>query len=67
MRALAGDVVLKLNRLKADIKSSVDHLETIQRRLHTLAVIERERYYQNLLREEKYMDNTRLGQYGFKV
>jgi len=37
MRALAGDVVLKLNRLKADIKSSVDHLETIQRRLHTLA------------------------------
>jgi hypothetical protein len=67
VRALAGDVVLKLNRLKADIKSSVDHLETIQRRLHTLAVIERERYYQDLLREEKYMDKTRLEQYGFKV
>jgi hypothetical protein len=64
---LAGDVVQKLNRLKADIKSSVDHLETIRRRLHTLAVIERERYYQELLSDKKYSDRTRLEPYGFKV
>jgi len=59
--------VLSLKNLKADIKSSIDHLETIGRRMHTLAVIERDRYCQELLRDKRYNDKARLEQYGFKV
>src|SRR6266700_2807983 len=51
-----GNVMLKLDKLKRNIKSIVDDSETIRRRLHTLAVIERERYYQDLLRNDKYKD-----------
>jgi hypothetical protein len=59
--------MLKLDKLKHTIKSIVDNLETILRRLHTLAVIERERYYHELLRDDKYKDKIRLEPYGFKV
>ncbi len=59
--------MLKLDKLKRNIKSIVDDSETIRRRLHTLAVIERERYYQDLLRNDKYKDKTRLESFGFKV
>ena len=59
--------MLKWDKLKHTIKSIVDDLETILRRLHTLAVIERERYYHEILRDDKYKDKTRLETYGFKV
>lgn len=59
--------MLKLKRLKTDVRSVVADSEVIRRRLHTLAVIERERYYQDLLRDEKYRDKSRLERHGFKV
>jgi hypothetical protein len=41
--------------------------EIIRRRVHTLAVIERERYVKELLSDPKYNDQKRLERYGFKV
>ena len=42
-------------------------LETIERRLNTLAVIERERYLRELLSDPKYDDLKRLEKYGYKI
>jgi len=41
--------------------------EIIRRRLHTLAVIERERYLKEVLSDTRYDDKKRLERYGFKV
>jgi hypothetical protein len=59
--------MLKLDKLRRDIRSTVDNLQIIRHRLHTLAVIERERYCQELLKSDKYKDKTRLEPYGLKV
>jgi hypothetical protein len=42
-------------------------LEIIQRRVHTLAVIECERYVKELLADPRYADPKRLERHGFKV
>jgi hypothetical protein len=41
--------------------------EIIRGRLHTLAVIERERYLKEVLSDTRYDDKKRLERYGFKV
>ena len=52
-----------LNRVKDFLKNQ----EIIRLRVHTLAVIERERYVKELLSDAKYEDKKRLARYGFKV
>ncbi len=51
---------------KLEITQAHD-LDIIQRRLNTLAIIERERYVKELLSDAKYDDPKRLEKHGFKM
>jgi hypothetical protein len=52
---------------KADLRSMEGDLKVIRQRLHTLAAIERERFYKELMNDKKYECRERLEKYGFKV
>jgi hypothetical protein len=51
----------------AFFQGTTDDLQTIRRRVHTLAVIERERYVSEILSDPAYDDKKRLLRSGFKV
>jgi hypothetical protein len=50
-----------------NLAAALYNLEIIQRRVHTSAVIERERYVKELLADSRYDDPKRLERHGFKV
>ena len=68
-----GNRMVKLHKITnalrfiGNIKSIAQDMEIMRRRLHTLSVIERERYCRELLSEDRYKDHKRLETYGCKV
>jgi hypothetical protein len=56
-----------IRRFVNRIKTILEIQETTMQRVHTLAVIERERYIARLLADDKYNDKKRLERHGFKV
>ncbi|MCL2430633.1 MAG: hypothetical protein FWD12_15510, partial [Alphaproteobacteria bacterium] len=57
----------RVRSFKRHARQLIDEAETIRRRLHTLAVIERERYIRELLSEPPNDDQLRLLRSGFKI
>ena len=49
------------------IRQIIRYLETIERRSHTMAVIERERYVRDILADRRYDTPGRIIRQGFKV
>lgn len=57
----------RVRALRRHARRLLDETETVRRRLHTLAVIERERYIRELLSEPPNNDPLRLLRAGFKI
>ena len=55
------------NRFKALIKKLSLFAHTLQKRMETLAIIERERYVREILSDKRFEGSKRLEPYGFKV
>lgn len=53
--------------LSASVKRLSQDQEVIRRRVHTFAIIERERYVKEILSDVRYENRKRLERYGFKV
>lgn len=65
---MLDQIVSRLKDFRDAPLDSVRHdIETIRRRLHTLAVIERERYVKEIVSDPRYDDSRRLLRSGFKV
>ena len=56
-----------LNKLRTTKDELLRSIEIIKRRVNTMAVIERERYVEELLSNPKYNDKKRLERYGWKI
>jgi hypothetical protein len=64
---MIGRLTGRVRSFKRNAHQLIDDVETIRRRLHTLAVIERERYVRQLLSEPPNDDPLRLLLAGFKI